>query len=73
MFTFGSILCAVSWSVSSLIVSRIIQALGGGLLMPTMMTMVKKIVPERSFGTAMGVVGVALLIAPALGPTIGGF
>lgn len=73
MFTFGSVLCAVSWSVNTLIISRIIQALGGGLLMPTMMTMVKKIVPEGKFGTAMGLVGVALLIAPALGPTIGGY
>jgi len=59
--------------VDSLIFARIIQALGGGMLMPAMMTMVKKIVPEGSFGTAMGIVGVALLIAPALGPTIGGY
>ena len=73
MFTFGSLLCTISWSVNTLIVARVIQALGGGLLMPTMMTMVKKIVPEGSFGTAMGIVGVALLIAPALGPTIGGY
>jgi len=73
MFTIGSLLCTLSWSVNTLIVSRVIQALGGGLLMPTMMTMVKKIVPKKSFGTAMGVVGVALLIAPALGPTIGGY
>lgn len=73
MFTIGSLLCTLSWSVNTLIVSRVIQALGGGLLMPTMMTMVKKIVPKGSFGTAMGVVGVALLIAPALGPTVGGY
>ncbi|MGV8905741.1 MAG: DHA2 family efflux MFS transporter permease subunit [Acetobacterium sp.] len=73
IFTFGSFLCSISWSVNALIISRIIQALGGGLLMPTMMTLVKKIVPEDSFGTAMGIVGVALLIAPALGPTIGGY
>jgi len=73
MFTFGSLLCMMSWSVNTLIAARVIQALGGGLLMPSMMTMVKKIVPEGSFGTAMGIVGVALLIAPALGPTIGGY
>jgi EmrB/QacA subfamily drug resistance transporter len=73
MFTFGSLLCTISWSVSTLIIARIIQALGGGLLMPVMMTLVKKIVPEGSFGTAMGTVGVALLMAPALGPTIGGY
>ena len=73
LFTSGSLLCTVGWSVPSLIAARIIQALGGGLLMPTMMTMVKKIVPEKNFGTAMGIVGVALLIAPALGPTVGGY
>ncbi|MFA9381609.1 MAG: DHA2 family efflux MFS transporter permease subunit, partial [Acetanaerobacterium sp.] len=59
--------------LNSLIIARIIQALGGGLLMPAMMTMVKKLVPEGSFGTAMGIVGVSLLMAPALGPTIGGY
>lgn len=73
MFTFGSFLCTVSWSVGSLIAARVVQALGGGLLMPTMMTMCKKMVPKKSFGTAMGIVGVALLFAPALGPTIGGY
>lgn len=73
MFTLGSFLCTISWSVDSLIVARVIQALGGGMLMPSMMTMVKKMVPKESFGTAMGIVGVALLIAPALGPTIGGY
>jgi EmrB/QacA subfamily drug resistance transporter len=73
MFTFGSLLCTLSWSVGTLIIARIIQALGGGLLMPILMTVVKKIVPEGSFGTAMGIVGVALLIAPALGPTVGGY
>lgn len=73
VFTFGSFLCAFSWSLNLLIVSRVIQALGGGILMPTMMTMVKKIVPKSNFGTAMGIVGVALLVAPALGPTVGGY
>ena len=73
IFTIGSFLCTVSWSVNTLIAARVVQALGGGMLMPAMMTMVKKIVPEGNFGTAMGIVGVALLIAPALGPTIGGY
>ena len=73
MFTLGSFLCTVSWSVQTLIASRVIQALGGGLLMPVMMTMVKKLVPGEKFGSAMGIVGIALLLAPALGPTIGGY
>ena len=73
LFTLGSTLCAISWSVPALIISRIIQALGGGVLMPVMMTMIKKLVPKGSFGTAMGLVGIAMLLAPALGPTLGGY
>lgn len=73
LFTLGSFLCAVSWSIQTLIASRVIQAVGGGILMPAMMTMVKKLVPEEKFGSAMGIVGIALLLAPALGPTIGGY
>lgn len=73
IFTIGSLLCAVSWSVNSLIVSRVIQALGGGMIMPTTMTMIKRIVPRDKFGSAMGVIGIALLMGPALGPTVGGY
>jgi EmrB/QacA subfamily drug resistance transporter len=73
MFTLGSFLCAISWSFQTLIVARVIQAIGGGVLMPVMMTMVKKVVPKKNFGSAMGLVGIAMLIAPALGPTIGGY
>ncbi|WP_411680716.1 DHA2 family efflux MFS transporter permease subunit [Clostridium thailandense] len=73
IFTVGSLLCAVSWSVNSLIVSRVLQALGGGMIMPTTMTMIKKIVPKNKFGTAMGVIGIALLMGPAIGPTVGGY
>lgn len=73
VFTLGSFFCAISWSLSVLIVARVLQALGGGFLMPLMMTMCKKIVPKENFASAMGFIGVAMLLAPALGPTIGGF
>ncbi|MEI6101402.1 MAG: DHA2 family efflux MFS transporter permease subunit, partial [Eubacteriales bacterium] len=73
VFTMGSFLCAISVNINMLIVARVVQGVGGGILMPAMMTMVKKIVPKEKFGTAIGLVGIALLLAPALGPTIGGY
>ena len=73
VFTAGSFLCAASTSINMLIFARIVQAVGGGILMPAMMTMVKRIVPAKKFGAAIGLVGIALLLAPALGPTIGGY
>lgn len=73
LFTLGSLLCSISWSVETLIAARIIQALGGGMIMPTTMAMVKRMVPQDKFGSAMGVIGIALLMAPAIGPTVGGY
>lgn len=72
-FTFGSVLCAAAWSIESLIGARIIQALGGGMLMPTVMAMIYRLVPREKMGSGMGIFGLALLVAPALGPTLGGW
>jgi EmrB/QacA subfamily drug resistance transporter len=73
VFVFGSILCALSWSLNSLIVFRVVQAIGGGMIMPTTMSMVYRQVPKDKIGGAMGIFGIALLVAPALGPTLGGY
>jgi EmrB/QacA subfamily drug resistance transporter len=73
VFAFGSLLCTLSWSVYSLIAARTIQALGGGMIMPTTMAMVYRMVPQKNIGSAMGVLGIALLVAPAIGPTLGGY
>jgi len=73
VFTLGSLFCALSWNVPSLIISRVIQALGGGMIMPITMAMIVRIVPINKMGTAMGIFGIALLVAPAIGPTLGGF
>lgn len=72
-FTFGSFLCTMSWSLTSLIVARVIQALGGGMIMPTAMAMIYRIVPRDKIGGAMGVFGLSILVAPAIGPTLGGY
>jgi EmrB/QacA subfamily drug resistance transporter len=73
VFTLGSGLCAVAGSLGSLIAFRVLQAVGGGLIMPMVMAMVMQMVPRERFGTAMGIFGMALLLAPAIGPTVGGY
>ena len=73
VFTAGSLFCGLAWDLNSLIGARVIQALGGGMIMPTMMSMVFRIVPRDKIGTGMAVFGLALMVGPALGPTLGGY
>jgi EmrB/QacA subfamily drug resistance transporter len=73
VFTLGSVLCTLSWNIYVLIAMRVIQAFGGGMIMPTAMSMIKRIVPRKRYGTAMGIYGIAMLMGPALGPTLGGY
>jgi len=72
-FTVGSILCAAAWNIESLIIARVLQAFGGAMLMPVVMSMIYKLVPRKQMGQAMGIFGMALLVAPAVGPTLGGW
>ncbi|MDH7479003.1 MAG: DHA2 family efflux MFS transporter permease subunit [Syntrophomonadaceae bacterium] len=73
IFTVGSVLCAVSWNNTSLVVARIIQAVGGGMINPVGMAIIYMHVPRDKMGMAMGVFGVAVTVAPAIGPTVGGY
>jgi EmrB/QacA subfamily drug resistance transporter len=72
-FTVGSVLCAAAWNIESLIAARVLQALGGGMLMPTVMAIIYRLVPRNQMGTGMGIFGMAMLVAPAIGPTLGGW
>jgi EmrB/QacA subfamily drug resistance transporter len=72
-FVTGSLLCGISWDLNSLILFRVMQALGGGMIMPTMMAMVFRIVPREKIGGAMGIFGISLMVGPAIGPTLGGY
>jgi len=72
VFTVGSVLCAASWSLESLIAARVLQALGGGLMMPVVMAMIFRIIPRDQMGTGMGIFGMVMVVAPALAPTLGG-
>ncbi len=73
LFMLGSILCATAWSAGSLIAFRVLQGVGGGMIMPAVMTiMTKKAGPHR-MGRVMGILGVPMLVAPILGPILGGW
>lgn len=73
LFLVGSILCAAAWSAGSLIAFRVLQGIGGGMIMPAVMTiMTKKAGPHR-MGRVMGILGVPMLVAPILGPILGGW
>ncbi|HVO40169.1 MAG TPA: DHA2 family efflux MFS transporter permease subunit [Spirochaetia bacterium] len=72
-FVLGSLLCTFAWDLNSLIVARVIQAVGGGMIMPTTMAMIYRMVPREKIGAGMGIFGIALLVAPAVGPTLGGY
>ena len=72
-FIVGSLLCALSWDINVLIFARAVQAVGGGLMTPTMMTMIFRMVPREKIGSGMGVFMIAMLVAPAIGPTFGGY
>jgi EmrB/QacA subfamily drug resistance transporter len=73
LFSIGSALCGLAWSLPSLVVFRILQAIGGGLLPAISMAMVYRLVPRERIGMAMGLYGLGIVFAPALGPTLGGY
>ncbi len=73
LFTAGSVLSGLAWSAGTLIFFRVLQGIGGGMIMPAVMTiMTRKAGPHR-MGRVMGVLGVPMLIAPIMGPILGGW
>lgn len=73
VFTIGSFLCGFAWSNTAMIIFRIIQAIGGGMIMPVGMSYVMQIFPVNERGKALGFWGIASMAAPAIGPTLGGY
>ncbi len=72
-FTLGSVACGLSWSLPMLIFFRIVQGLGGAVLLPLSITMLFREFPPQERGVAMATLGVPALLAPALGPIVGGY
>src|SRR5438045_2152819 len=72
LFTAGSILCGVATSATELIVFRVIQGIGGGLILPLGQLMMATAAGPRRMGRVMSVVAVPAMLAPILGPALGG-
>jgi EmrB/QacA subfamily drug resistance transporter len=72
-FTAASMLCGVSQNLGELIFFRVVQGIGGGMLMPIGMTIILQAVGPQNMGRVMGIFGVPMLLAPAIGPVLGGW
>ncbi len=73
LFTMGSALCGLATSTAELIAFRALQGLGGGMLVPTGMTLLVRAAGPRNLPRVMATIGVPQVIAPVFGPTLGGF
>ncbi|WP_433664326.1 DHA2 family efflux MFS transporter permease subunit [Nocardia sp. CA-128927] len=72
-FVLGSVLCATAWNIESLIAFRVIQGIGGGMLMPLGMTIMTHAAGPQRVGRVMAVLGVPMLLGPICGPILGGW
>src|SRR3954469_815300 len=72
LFAAGSALCALATSAAELIAFRVLQGLGGGLLLPVGFTLFARSAGPQRVGRALAVVGVPVLLGPIFGPIIGG-
>jgi EmrB/QacA subfamily drug resistance transporter len=73
LFTVGSALCGLAPNIEGLILFRVIQGLGGGMVMPLGMSILFQVAPPAQRGAIMGIFGLPLLVAPVIGPTLGGY
>lgn len=72
-FLLGSVLCGIAWNTNTLIFFRVLQGLAGGLLSPIAMTMIFMDVKPEDRGTMMAIFGIPMMLAPAVGPVLGGY
>jgi EmrB/QacA subfamily drug resistance transporter len=72
LFTAGSALCGTATSTTELIIFRVIQGLGGGMILPIGQLMMAEAAGPQRMGRVMSIVAVPAMLAPILGPTIGG-
>ncbi|MBO0703001.1 MAG: DHA2 family efflux MFS transporter permease subunit, partial [Candidatus Dormibacteraeota bacterium] len=73
LFIVGSAATGLAWSTASLITFRVLQGLGGGMIMPAGMTILARAAGPRRLGRIMSVIGIPMLLGPILGPILGGF
>ncbi|MFL6559915.1 MAG: DHA2 family efflux MFS transporter permease subunit [Bacillus sp. (in: firmicutes)] len=73
IFLAGTIVSAIATGFPLLLTGRMIQAAGAGIIMPLLMNVILTIFPPNKRGSAMGMVGLAIIFAPAIGPTLAGY
>jgi EmrB/QacA subfamily drug resistance transporter len=72
LFTLGSLLCGLASSITELIVFRVLQGVGGGMIMPLAQMIMADAAGPKRMGRVMGLVAVPMMLAPTLGPLLGG-
>jgi len=73
LFMCGSALSGLAWSAGSIIFFRVLQGLGGGMIMPAGMTILTRAAGPQRIGRVMSIIGVPMLLGPILGPILGGW
>jgi DHA2 family multidrug resistance protein len=73
LFTASSVLCGFAWSLDSLLLFRILQGIGGGGMVPVSQSILADSFPPSKRGQAFALFGVAIVVAPIVGPTLGGW
>ena len=73
MFTLSSALCGLAWSLPTLILARILQGIGGGAMVPIAQSIMLESFPRQKRGAAMAIFAQGVVVAPILGPTLGGW
>jgi DHA2 family multidrug resistance protein len=73
LFTAASLLCGMALNMPMLIVARVLQGVGGGGMQPLAQSILLESFPPRRHGTAMAVFGIGVVVAPVIGPTLGGW
>lgn len=72
LFTFGSAICATATSMETLIVGRVLQGAAAGVIQPLVMVTIVEVFPADRRASAMGIFGSGVVLAPAIGPAVGG-
>ena len=73
LFTLSSILCGLAWNLESLLLFRVLQGLGGGGMVPMSQAILADSFPAQKRGQAFALFGIAVVVAPVVGPTLGGW
>ena len=73
LFTLSSVLCGLAWSLHSLLLFRILQGIGGGGMVPVAQSILADSFPPEKRGQAFALFGIAVVVAPVVGPTLGGW